>query len=87
MITSGKRFDAALRSSRDNQRHIDDAVPIFFGGSASTPGNEINTSAMMNQTKNQAQAADVFVHPGIAEVKSSHSVLTLGHGAWSSTSC
>jgi len=39
---------------------------------------------MLNQTKNRKQAGEVFVHPDIAEVKSSHPIITLvmDHGAF-----
>src|SRR5258706_4869672 len=67
----------------NNQKHIDNAVPTFFGDPTSTLVSEANMRTMMNQTKNQKQVREVFVHLGVTEVNSSHPLLMLvmDHGA------
>ena len=68
---------------RDNQKQVDNALPVFFGNPTTTHVTEANSAPMLNQTKNRKQVGEVFVHPDIAEVTSSHPILTLvmDHGA------
>jgi len=68
---------------RDNQKQVDNSVPMLFGDPMTTPVTEANSGSLLNQTKNRKQAGEVFVHPGIAGATSSHPILTLvmDHGA------